>query len=275
MLKLILGDFGEISQEFITSLKLQTIDQLTNVLVYALMSAESSDETETTLFLEAGTVNRLLETVCAIIAAKKDTFIPWPGKHEIERSVRRFERYNEFGEFDFFHVFGAIGTIDIQVQPALPNHLTLPTEDSHLNYTPIKWQCSCDVSGFLHSSMVMVAKRDIETKNSYVFEANPVKERLEAMKYDEVYLVADETLTLFPYLLTPHEKLLIHAEQHNKALESKRKVIDKTFNTIQRHFKILERIELREEESIHNLINTIGILHNFFIVHNDQLYLNE
>lgn len=275
MLKLILGDFGEIGEELIASLKLQTIEQLTNVLVYALMSTESSDETEQKLCLESGTVNRLLEAVCAIIARKRDTFIPWPSKHEIERSVRRFEKYNEFGQYDFFNVFGAIGTIEIHVQPPLPNHLTILSEDSHSMYTPIKWQCSCDASSFLTSSMVIVAKREIETKNSYVFEANPVKATLEAMKSDEVYLVADETLTLFPYLLTPHEKLLIHAEQHNRALESKRKVIDKTFHTIQSRFKILERIELQNEESIHNLIETIGIIHNFLIVHNDHLYLNE
>lgn len=275
MLKLILGDFDEINSTLVAKLKLQTIDQLTNILVYALMAAESSEETDQALFLDPGTVNMVLQSVCGIIAQKKSTFIPWPSKHDIERSVRRFERYSEFGQYEFYNVFGAIGTIDILVRPPLQNYLEIPETEDNLPYTPIKWQCSCDVNGFLHSSFVVVPKKDIETKNSYVFEINPVSTRLEAMKMDEVYFVADETLTLFPYLLTAHEKIIIHSDQHNRALESKRKVIDKAFEKIQSKFKVLNRIELIEEENIRNLIDTVGILHNFFIIHSDLLYLED
>lgn len=275
MLKLILQDFGDITPEFIVSLNLQTIDQLTNILVYALMAGESSAHIEETLFLEPGTVNNVLNMICAIIAGKKDTFIHWPSEKEINQNVRQFEHYDEFGQYEFYNVFGAIGTIEFQIEPAIPNHLAFTTTNGHSIYTPVKWQCCCDVSGFLQSSTVMVPKSENDTKNSYVFEMSPLRATLEAMKYDEIYLVADESLTLIPYLLTPHEKLLLHAEQHNRALESKRKVIDKTFHKIQNRFAILQRIESRDENNIRNLIETVGILHNFFLIQNDQLYNTE
>lgn len=275
LLKLILGDFDGIDANFVFNLKLQTLEQLTNILVYALMTTAGSDETEQTLLLESGTVNRVLQSVCKIIAHNKSTFIPWPSKHEIERSVKRFDRFHEYGQYEFYNVFGAIGTVEFHVKPALPDYLNIPETAENASYTPIKWQCSCDVSGFLQSSFVVVPKKDLETKNSYVFEMNPVQTRLEAMKTDEVYLVADETLTLVSYLLTPHEKIIIHSDQHNKALESKRKVIDKTFEKILSRFRILDRIELSDENSIRDIIDTVGILHNFFVVHNDELYLND
>lgn len=237
------------------------------------MTSEQSKETELTLFLEPGTVNKALEALCDIIAEKKHAFIHWPNKREIEQNVRLFESYQEYGYYEFFNVFGAIGTLEIQIQPALPNYL--PVSKSNRTYTPIKWQCSSDTGGILQSSFVLLPKKENETKNSYVFEVNPVKVKLEAMKSDEVYLVADETLTLFPYLLTPHEKLIIRAEEHNRALESKRKIIDNVFGKIQSRFLILQRIELRSAKSISNLIETVGILHNFFMVHNDHLYISE
>ncbi|XP_055297940.1 uncharacterized protein LOC129566214 [Sitodiplosis mosellana] len=272
LLKLILEDFGEITASFIASLNLQTINQLTNILLYALMTGESSEKTEETLCLETGTVNKVLGAICEIIADKKDAFIHWPNAKEIRQNVRHFERYDEYGQYEFYNVFGAIGTMEFQAKPPLPNYLSVPTTHGNSTYTPIKWQCSCDVSGFLQSSSVTVPKKENETKNSYVFEMNPVKSKLEAMKEEEVYLVADETLTLIPFLLTPHEKLLLYAEQHNRALESKRKVIDKTFDKILSRFSILRRIELRDAHSIRNLIETVGILHNFFLIQGDQLY---
>lgn len=272
---MILEDFGEITPDFLQSLNIQTINQLTNILMYALMAGESTQRTEETLGLETGTVNKVISTMCAIIADKKDAFIHWPNQREIDQNVRHFERYDEFGQYEFYNVFGAIGTLEIQVKPALSNYLAVQVTCENSTYTPIKWQCSCDVSGFLQSSSVTIPKQENETKNSYVFEMNPVKSKLESMKDTEIYLVADETLTLIPFLLTPHEKLLIHAEQHNRALESKRKVIDKTFEKILNRFSILGRIELRDAHSIHNVIETVGILHNFFLIQNDDMYNSE
>lgn len=274
-MKLILEDFGEITPSFIANLRLQTINQLTNILVYALMKGENSQKTEETLFLETGTVNKVLSTICGIIAEKKDAFIHWPNMREIAQNVRHFDRYDEFGHYEFYNVFGAIGTLDLHVTPALPNYLSIPKTHGNAIYTPVKWQCTCDVTGFLQSSLVTVPKRENEIKNSYVFEMNPLKLKLEAMKDDEMYLVSDETLTLIPFLLTPHEKLLIHAEQHNRALESKRKVIDKTFEKIRSRFAILKSIELRDALSIQNLIETVGILHNFFLIQGDPMYNSE
>lgn len=238
------------------------------------MTTENSHETETTLCLEPGTVNNVLETLCTIIADKKFAFIHWPNRSEMKQNVRMFENYHEFGCFDFYNIFGAIGTIEIHVNPALSSYYSV-TEAMNQTYTPVKWQCSCDTGGILQSSLVFIPKREIESKNSYVFEVNPIKTILEDMKSDEMYLVADETLTIFPYLLTPHEKIIIRAEEHNKALESKRKVIDKTFDHIRNRFSILNRIELNNAKSITNLIETIGILHNFFMVHHDLLYIDE
>lgn len=236
------------------------------------MTSESSGHTEETLFLEQGTVNKILEIVCSIIVDKKDTFIHWPNKKEIQQNVRQFERYDEFGHFEFYNVFGAIGTIELEIQPPLFDCLTYASSDNNYMYTPVKWQCSCDVTGFLQSSSVLVPKQENQSKNSYVFEMSSLKTKLEMIKNDEMYLVADETLTLIPYLLTPHEKLLLHAEQHNRALESKRKIIDKTFEKIQNRFLILQRIELQDEISVCNLVETVGILHNFFLIQSDQMY---
>lgn len=238
------------------------------------MSNEASDITEQNLGLESGTVNKVLQTLCKIIAEKKNAFIAWPNKRTIEKNVREFERYDEYGYFEFYNVFGAVGTLELYIEPAIENYLTISSTDS-LTYTPIKWQCSCDTHGLLQSSFVMIPTIEKETKNSYIFEVNPINTRLDAMKSDETYLVADETLTLFPYLLTPHEKLIIHAEQHNQALESKRKIIDKTFAMIQSRFLILARIELHDAESICNLIDTVGILHNYLVIHDDPMYMDK
>lgn len=256
-----------------SNFNLQTDAQLTNLLFYALMTNnETSAATERNLFLEPGTVDKVIRTLCEIIARRKHAFIMWPNEREIKKSVRQFESYDEFGSFEFYNVFGAIGTLELHVQPALRNQLTIQMTDCNSSYTPIKWQCSSDANGLLQSSFVMIPTTDKETKNSYIFEINPLKERLEAMKIDEIYSVSDETLTLFPFLLTPHEKIIIHAEQHNRALESKRKIIDKTFAIIQNRFPILDRIELRDAESIRNLIDTLGVLHNFLMIHGDPLY---
>lgn len=268
--------FDEINADLLTKLNLQTLGQVTNLLVYALMTADKSKKTEETLCLEPGTVNKVLQTLCEIIAQKKDAFIHWPNKREIERSVRRFENYQEYGHFEFYNVFGAIGTVEIRLKPQIPNYLAIAgTNNKNTKYTPIKWQCSCDTSGILQSSLVLIPKIEKESKNSYVFEVNPVKQKLETMKLDEVYLVADETLTIFPFLLTPHEKIIIRSEDHNIALESKRKVVDKMFEKIIDRFSVLKRIELRDAESIQNVVDTVGVLHNFFMIHNDRQYIAE
>ncbi|XP_031627836.1 uncharacterized protein LOC116343754 [Contarinia nasturtii] len=276
LLKLIIEDFGEITPNMLDTLNVPTIDQLTNIFLYSLMTNEDSKQTEETLILCEGTVNKVLTMICAIIAQKRDVFIHFPNGKEIQQNVRQFERFTEFGEYEFYNVFGALGTTDFQIKPPLSKYLSVPaTDGKNIMYTPIKWQCSCDVSGFLQSSLVLIPKKENETKNSYVFEMNPLKAKLEAIKTSEYYLVADGTLTLIPFLLTPHEKLLLHAEQHNRALESKRKIIDKTFDKIRSRFTILNRIELRDATSICNLVETIGILHNFFLVQNDELYMAE
>lgn len=276
MLSQILEGFDEINAALLAKLNLQTVEQATNLLVYALMTDKKSENTEETLCLEPGTVNNVLETLCEIIAQKKDAFIHWPNKREIERSVRRFENYQEYGYFEFYNVFGAIGTVEIRLKPAIPNYLAVAgTVNKNAKYTPIKWQCSCDTSGILQSSLVFIPKIEKEIKNSYVFEMNPVKQKLESMKSDEVYLVADETLTIFPFLLTPHEKIIIRSEEHNRALQSKRKVLDKMFEKVTDRFSVLKRIELRNAKSIRNLIDTVGVLHNFFMIHNDRQYIAE
>lgn len=274
LLKVVFEDFGDITADILASLNLQTISQLTNILLYSLMTAEDSKHTEEMLSLEPNTVNKMLTTICAIIASKKDVFIHWPNRKEIQQNVRQFEKFNVFGEYEFYSVFGALGTIDIHLQPPVAKYLSF-RDGNNVMYTPVKWQCSCDVSGFLQSSSVLIPKKENETKNSYVFEVNPLKDKLETIKNTEYYLVADETLTLIPYLLTPHEKLLLHAEQYNRALESKRKIIDVTFDKIRSRFAILSRIELRDAPSICNLIDTIGILHNFFLVQGDELYNSD
>lgn len=231
--------------------------------------------------LEPGTVNQIIEMMSEVIAQKKDAFIQWPNEDEIVQNVRDFECYREHGEhFEFPNVFGAVGSRDIPIRPALPKFYSIsqPSSSSarnaHATYTPVKWQCSCDTNGFLQSSFVSVPSTENQSKNSFAFEANPISVELEQRKYEELYMVADETLTIFPYLLTPHEKRMIDADSFNRALQAKRIVIDQTFEKIQRRFSAIKRIEHRDANSICNIIETIGILHNFFIIHRDDLYMD-
>lgn len=259
-----------------TRFNLQTTAQLANLLVYALMTGASPNEIENTLFIKPGTVTTVIQTLCEIIVQRKDVFIDWPNKRTMAENVRSFAIYSEFGNYEFFNVFGAIGTTEFQVTPSLQNYLAIPgTNVSSSTYTPIKWQCSCDTNCIIQSSFVVIPSRDVESKNSHVFEMNPIKSAMESMKSDEIYLVSDETLTIFPYLLTPHEKLIINSDSHNKALHSKRKVIDKTFAKIRSRFLILDRLEIRDARTICDLIETIGVLHNLFTIYKDQLYIDE
>lgn len=257
---------------------LRSAAQLTNLLVYALMSGEMAHQIEQTLFLEPGTVHQVLEIICEMISDKKNAFIQWPNDEEISQNVRDFERFSADDECEFPNVFGAIGTVEIPIKPALPKYYTipLPSCSSHATnptYTPIKWQCSCDTNGFLQTSFVFIPQKEKQSKNSYVFDVNPVKWELNSQRANELYMVADETLTIFPVLLTPHEKRMIDADAFNKTLHSKRIVIDRAFEKIKRRFPLLERIEHRDANCICNIIETIGILHNFFIIHRDGLYV--
>lgn len=263
-------------------LKLQTAEQLTNLLVYALMSGEKSHQIEQTLFLESGTVNKMIEIMTESIAQKKEAFIQWPNDDEILQNVRDFQCYHNNAHSEFRNVFGAIGTIDIPIKPALPRFYSISQQScstrintADATYTPIKWQCSCDTNGFLQSSLVLAPKTENQSKNSYVFEVNPIKLELANQNANELHMVADETLTIFTCLLTPHEKRMIDAVPFNETLESKRIVIDRTFEKIQRRFMLLNRIEHRNANSICNIIETIGILHNFLIIHRDDLYIDS
>lgn len=265
-----------------SAMNFQSTNQLTNLLVYALMSNNTNDRIEELMCLEPGTVNQVVEMMSEIIAQKKDAFIQWPNDDEILQNVRDFQCYRGNGEQSEFHnVFGALGTIEIQIKPALSKFYSIsqPSSSSarntHATYTPVKWQCSCDTNGFLQSSFVFVPTTENQSKNSYAFEVNPISVELEQRKHDELYMVADETLTIFPFLLTPHEKRMIDADSFNRALQSKRIVIDRTFEKIQRRFPFLKRIEHRDANSICNTIETIGILHNFFIIHRDDLYIDS
>lgn len=114
----------------------------------------------------------------------------------------------------------------------------------------------------------------VRKMSAFNLKVSKIKYELENQKLDELYMVADETLTIFPELLTPHEKRMIDADSFNKALQSKRAVIDRAFEKIQRRFPLLQRIEHRNANSICNIIETIGILHNFFIIHRDDLYID-
>lgn len=246
------------------------------------MSDKKSHQIEQTLFLEPGTVNRIIEIMSESIAQKKDAFIQWPNDDEILQNVRDFASYNKNDQLKFPGVFGAIGTIDISIKPALSRFYSISqqscsvrrTNTRDATSTPIKWQCSCDTNGFLQSSLVFVPKTENQSKNSYVFEMNPINVELTNQMANDMYMIADETLTIFPCLLTPHEKRMIDADPFNKALESKRLVIDRTFQKIQRHFALLNRIEHRNANTICNIIETIGILHNFLIIHRDDLYID-
>lgn len=235
-----------------------------------------SHQIEHTMFLEPGTVNTVLEFLCEIIADKKNAFIQWPNDDEIVQNARDFKALPAYGPFE--NVFGAIGTIDIPIRPALSKHYTISepscsTHTTHTTYTPIKWQCSCDTNGFLQSSLVFIPQTEKQSKNSYVFGMNPVKWELESQHDNEFYMVADQTLTMFRFLLTPHEKRQIDADTFNKTLQSKRIVIDRAFEKIQRRFPLLNRIEHRDANTICKIVETIGILHNFFIIHRDELYI--
>lgn len=240
------------------------------------MSDDDFETIESRYCWDQGVVADIIQRMSSLIASKKDLFIRWLTNIEIEQNVQRFTNFDEFGNFDFYNVFGALGIIDIHVKPALNDYFTVTTSyDSNLKYTPVKLQCSCDVNGFLQSSFVLIPKTEAETKNSKTFEMSPIYDILRNMESEENYIVADQTFSCFPFLLTPHEKSIQHASEFNQALDSKRKVIDKTFAKIQLRFPILSRIELTDAESVCNLIETVCILHNFFLANNDEAYMRE
>lgn len=267
----------------LAELNFQNANQLANLLVYSLMSSETTGHIEQLMCLEPGTVNRVIEMMSEIIAQKKDAFIQWPNDDEILQNVRDFECYRDNGQlFEFPHnVFGALGTIEIPIKPALPKFYAVSqpssssTSNAHPTYTPVKWQCACDTNGFLQSSFVFVPATEKQSKNSYAFQVNPIKVQLENQKRNALHMVADETLTIFPFLLTPHEKRMVDADPFNKALEAKRVVIDRIFEKIHRRFPFLKHIGHRNASSICNIIETIGVLHNFFIIHRDDLYIDD
>lgn len=260
------------------AMNFQNANQLTNLMVYALMSNDTTDHIEDLMNLEPGTVNQVVGMMSEIIAQKKDAFIQWPNEDEIAANVRDFESYGEPSEFH--NVFGAVGTIEIPIRPALPKFYSVSQASSssvrnaHGTYTPVKWQCSCDTNGFLQSSFVFVPTTEEQSKNSFAFEANPISVELEQRQHDGLYMVADETLTIFEYLLTPHEKRMIDADSFNRIHQSKRMAFDRTFEKIQHRFPALKRIVHRDANSICDIIETIGILHNFFIIHRDVLYID-
>lgn len=269
-----LEKFGDLSSISIAQFNLQSVDQLINLAIFTLMSPDDFKSIEQHFFLDPGIVERILHKFCGIVADVKEKFIRWPTKCEIERSRIQFERLTEFGRFEFYNVFGAIGTTDISIMPPLKDFLLVPSSDGA--YTPIKLQCCCNANGLLQSSFVFIPKQESDTKNSNVFEANPTKVNIESMESDdEIYVVGDETLTLCPILMTPHDKIVVHSDQFNKALESKRKIIDKVFDRMWIHFPILNRIELRDAKRITELIETICILHNFFTTNRDPGYLQK
>lgn len=220
-------------------------------------------------FLNEGILREILRKFCEIVQSIKPKLIQWPTKTEIDRSCQQFERMMEFGCYEFYNVFGAIGTIDISIEPPLRGYF----KDKENSSTPIKLQCCCNATGLLQSCFVFFPKKESDTKNSSTFEVNPVSAKLQTLHANEVYIVGDQSLSLCPTLMTPHDKIIAHSETHNKALESKRKIIDKTFNRIQVHFPILNRIELRNSAEITQLIETICILHNFFVTAHEQGYL--
>lgn len=249
---------------------LQTMDQLVNLAIHSLMSGNDFQTIEQNFFLDPGVVQRILIVFCKAVSHLKDKFIQWPDRGGIERHCHQFERMNEFGSYDFYNVFGAMATRDFCIKPPLNNYFEVQTADA--SYTPIKLQCCCDANGLLFSSFVSFPKMEPDTKNSRVFEASPLKLALKRMKSNEAYIVADQSLSLCPILMTPHDKIIAHSEQHNKALESKRKIIDKVMDKICSRFPILGHIEVRNSQTISRLIETICILHNFFVMNRDQGY---
>lgn len=249
---------------------LQTMDQLVNLAIHSLMSGNNFQTIEQNFFLDPGVVQRILIKFCLAVFQLKNKFIQWPGRGGIERHCHQFERMTKFGNYDFYNVFGIMATKDFYIKPPLKNNFQIQTATE--SYTPVKLQCCCNANGLLFSCFIFFPKKESDTKNSSVFEVNPVKWALENMKSKEAYIVADQSMSLCPILLTPHEKIIAHSEQHNRALESKRKIIDKVFDKICSRFPILDHIEVGTNQNISHLIETVCILHNFFVMNNDQRY---
>lgn len=246
------------------------MDQLVNLAIHSLMSGNNFQTIEQNFFLDPGVVQRILIEFCKAVSQLKDKFIQWPGRGGIERHCHQFERMTEFGSYDFYNVFGAMATKNVCIKPPLRNYFQVKMANE--SYTPIKLQCCCNANGLLFSIFILFPKKESDTKNSRVFEASPTKMALKNMKSKEAYIVADQSMSLCPILMTPHDKIIAHSEQHNRALESKRKIIDKVFDKIYFKFPILSHIEVRSNQTISCLIETICILHNFFVMNHDQGY---
>lgn len=253
-------------------LNIRSFDQLTRLFTYVLMTDENVETTESRFDLKAGAVKHILDIICHAILQHKNKFIRWPNQREIDNSIDEFENLHENEYYEFYNVFSAIGTTEVYVQPAIPNHFSIEAEG--YDYTPVKLQCCCDAGGYIQASFVTIPKTEADAKNSTVFLANPIRSVLEGMKSSENYVVSDQTLTDFPFLLTPHDDDIDNADEFNQALEAKRRTVDRTFAKIESQFQILNRIELCDKKSICELIEAICILHNFLVENNDSQYLN-
>lgn len=265
-----------IDTNWLNELDIHSIHRLTYLFVYAIMSEYSFNDIDKEFCVSAGVTKKAVHKVCSILAAHKHMFFRLPNDIEIDENVDDFAQFNDYGQFEFQNVFGAMGMIDVDIMPAITGYYSVnQTDDPSSSYTPAKLQCSCDANGFLQSSFVLIPEIELDTKNAEAFKLSPLYTALDYRPADRNHMVADYSFTSIPFLLTPLEEDGAGAEQFNRALESKRLIIDQTFSIIQNRFTILNRIDSDDAKAVCNLIESVCVIYNIFIANGGSYVISD
>lgn len=234
------------------------------------MSDHDFEGVDQVIHLTSGVTKTVIYRVSSIIAIHKDFFLLLPTVDDIEHNA---QRYSGDGVYEVDNVYGALGTIDVNIIPALPDSYAVQIVDvPPITSTSVKLQCSCDSNGFLQSCFVLVPKVEMDTKNVEVFKQSPLFEVLSNRSIDGHHMVADHSFATIPFLLTPLDENDDGAEQFNMALDLKRTIIDHTFANLTNRFPLLDRIESDDPGTVCNMIESVCVLYNVFVANDGGNY---
>lgn len=250
-----------------------SIEQLTSIFIYALMSQHDLDGVDESFHLTSGIAKTVTYRVSSIVAIHKEFFFRVPTENDIEHNVGEFCQLSDGSLYEFPNVYGALGTSDIKVTPALPDYNCVSSaDDSSITSTIIKLQCTCNANGFLQTCFILVPKEEFEAKHAEVFKQSPLFEVLSNRPFDDNHIVADRSFAKIPFILTPLDGSDDEVQQFNLALDAKRNIIDRTFTALYNRFPILDRIETDDPGTVCNIIESACVLYNVFIANNGGNY---
>lgn len=237
------------------------------------MSEHDFDGVDQCFHLTDGVAERVANSVSSIVAIHKDFFFQFPSGWDLEHNAAGFAEFTNIGLYEFPSVYGALGTIDINVIPALPDSHAVPcADDPTVTTTAVKLQCTCGPNGFLQSCFVLVPVDEIETKNVEALKQSPLFDVMTNRPIDGYHMIADLSFDKIPFLLTALDTNEEGAKEYNGALESARAIIDQTFSIIRNRFPVLDRLKTDDAGSVCNMIESVCVLYNVFVANDGANY---